>query len=90
MTLTPSDLLARAETADPETAAMLKQAARDAAEVERLRAGISTIRKAVRFASAPVPPLDLSPQPFGQGERRRLTVEQDLEDIMNSVRPTNP
>jgi hypothetical protein len=45
MTFTPADYLARAEAVDPETASMLRQAARDAAEVERLRGNLQVMHR---------------------------------------------
>jgi hypothetical protein len=51
---TPSDLLARAETADPETAAMLRQSAGHAAEVERLRGKLQAMHRRAQRAEGAV------------------------------------
>lgn len=68
---TPSDYLARAETADPETAALLRQAAKDAAELERLRGKLQAMHRRAQRSEGAVQSALFTMNQWARNERLR-------------------
>ena len=61
-----ADVEARANLAERYLAEKRKHLVASEARITALTAELAAFREAVRFATAPVPPLDLPPQPFGE------------------------